>query len=737
VKSEDLHGEADLWLPNDFVPSGVLDASAAAPGFAWLTPRRSVRDLVEALVPDALREEADRMATDFDLLGETVVWRTYMRKGDRTWGGLVLRVVRGSADIFVRHFLRIGKPMPGGVEAFRPQFANLFWEEFHLRFLPAGRPLWSYGTKLTTERGLYAAGTNCAYVSTAKTTLARAAAFAMDMMMLGVGVGYRHDGWRTPIFKPDPTRERVVDIEDTREGWVMGVFCLIDSYEGRNGKPTVRFTTDRVRKYNEPINGFGGTASGPEPLIRCLEAIRERLAARVGREAGRKLIVDIKTLLGHCVMSGNVRRSSEIALGDGSREFYALKVYNNYDGYMNPLGLEDHEFNRDRAGHGHVANHSEVIEVGQEFTLEKATMIAELARHNGDPGLLWMDNVVKPKGHVRPLTPERADAGVNPCSEQALEHMELCNLGVVNYPRAGAFRADGVYELREATVAAAVLYAACASTVRSHWRESAEVMARNARMGIDLTGVREVFRHPCAAHKRSLADAHAKIHGGLHALQAALGMTLSKATTTSKPGGSVPLVMGALSAFYPAQAATILRRVIMQEGPLVEWCRAMGLNVWRMEKHAKINAWVIDIPHKQRGSDVTYEECDVWDQAKMAVATQRYYSTNLVSFTLTVKEHEWAVVPYVIMWMYERGAKSVSLMSYYPPVTSDTIEADPDEAVRSGRNLCPDLPQQAISEAFYDELMAHVKPLGSVPLPDVGASNPDRGCSGDFCEIGA
>jgi ribonucleoside-triphosphate reductase (thioredoxin) len=37
---------------------------------------------------------------------------------------------------------------------------------FNFKFLPPGRGLWAMGTKITEEKGLYAALNNCAFVST-------------------------------------------------------------------------------------------------------------------------------------------------------------------------------------------------------------------------------------------------------------------------------------------------------------------------------------------------------------------------------------------------------------------------------------------------------------------------------------------------------------------------------------------------------------------------------------------
>jgi hypothetical protein len=42
----------------------------------------------------------------------------------------------------------------------------MFDKIYNMKFLPPGRGLWAMGTKITTEKELYAALNNCGFVST-------------------------------------------------------------------------------------------------------------------------------------------------------------------------------------------------------------------------------------------------------------------------------------------------------------------------------------------------------------------------------------------------------------------------------------------------------------------------------------------------------------------------------------------------------------------------------------------
>src|SRR5690606_18895072 len=67
-----------------------------------------------------------------------------------------------------------------------------------------------------------------------------------------------------------------------------------------------------------PIKTFGGTASGPGILIEGVETIAAVLtaAAEEGRHLTSTDVLDIANVIGSVVVSGNVRRSAQIALGD-------------------------------------------------------------------------------------------------------------------------------------------------------------------------------------------------------------------------------------------------------------------------------------------------------------------------------------------------------------------------------------------------------------------------------------
>ena len=101
---------------------------------------------------------------------------------------------------------------------------------------------------------------------------------------------------------------------------------LVNSY--LDGTDVALFDYSMVRKKGEPIKGFGGVASGPEPLMLCHDRIREYMNKNVGKKITSRTITDICNAIGACVVAGNVRRSAELALGEADdQDYIALKNY--------------------------------------------------------------------------------------------------------------------------------------------------------------------------------------------------------------------------------------------------------------------------------------------------------------------------------------------------------------------------------------------------------------------------
>jgi ribonucleoside-triphosphate reductase len=110
--------------------------------------------------------------------------------------------------------------------------------------------------------------------------------------------------------------------------------------------------------------------------------------------------------------------------------------------------------------------------------------VAEKIRLNGEPGLCWLENM-RTYGRMAdaPNYRDKKAAGGNPCLEQTLESHEMCCL-VETFP----FNHTSYPDFQE-TLQMAFLYAKSVTLGLPHWDASAEVMARNRRIGCSMSGI--------------------------------------------------------------------------------------------------------------------------------------------------------------------------------------------------------------------------------------------------------
>jgi len=314
----------------------------------------------------------------FNGLGELVYMRTYSRIKDdgknEMWWETVQRVVEGTYNMQKKHIERYDL----GWNAWQAQRSaqEMYDRIFNMKFLPPGRGLWSMGTSLTEEKGLYAALNNCAFVSTVnlKDDLSKPFTFLMDASMVGVGVGFDTKGANSFIVR-GPKEDRINEvyvIPDSREGWVESLRRLLDSYF--LGIAPVEFDYSEIRGSGEPIKGFGGVSSGPEPLKEVHRTVMETLDKNIGEPISITTIVDIMNLIGKCVVAGNVRRTAEIVFGDSESDEY--------------INLKNYKKNPHREEYGWTSNNSIFADLGMDYT--KA---AERINDNGEPGFAWLENM--------------------------------------------------------------------------------------------------------------------------------------------------------------------------------------------------------------------------------------------------------------------------------------------------------------------------------------------------------
>ncbi len=283
-----------------------------------------------------------------------------------------------------------------------------------MKMMPAGRFLWQLGTPTVKKLGL-ASLQNCA--SCPVNHPIKPFTWAMDMLMLGCGVGYNIQKEyvyelpkvrRAKVTRCD-TNDADYIVPDSREGWVKLLGKLLKSHFYGGGGFT--YSTVLIRGKGAPIKGFGGTASGPEELCWGIGAINDVLNRRAGKKLRPIDALDIMNIIGYVVVAGNVRRSAQIAIGDADDvDFLKAKRWD--------LG----SIPKWRA----MSNNSVVWDGKHELSPDFWAGYDG----NGEPyGLINLDLSRRVGRLDDDMYPDPDVIGYNPCAEQPLAPYETCVTG--------------------------------------------------------------------------------------------------------------------------------------------------------------------------------------------------------------------------------------------------------------------------------------------------------------------
>lgn len=655
----------------------------------------------------------------YGLLSQTIFLRTYARikpnGHPETWREVVERVMTGLWSIFVWHMRKSGLPLD-----------ECHWEEFlteaaksmyNLQWCPPGRGLWMMGTDFVYQRGATALN-NCAAIST-ETSLVSSACWAMDTLMNGSGVGF------DTLWKPKSERDlkatgaapwavaalipkgrswkgkSVHTIPDSREGWVWSVKILLNAYLREEPEVADEFTNfpefdySLIRKKGEPIKGFGGIASGPDPLRilhRRLNAFLKmqlptsgiwgdewpsgvpgsyfgekeflRLIAEIDYpndseakyqqflEAAHtymeqrqydtvRFIVDVFNAIGDCVVSGNVRRSSEIAIGEPeSRTFRNLK-----DLVIVP----------ERASIAHNSNNTVRFTKTEQYT-EFLPRIAEQIRKNGEPGLLFQLNISRYGRISRP--PKHCEVGSreyeedsaclsNPCGEICLESKEFCNLSeialnsflVEREKGSDCFDACHGYDFdMEGFMRAlefATFYCKCVSLLPCHSEETNAVIARNRRIGVSLSGVAIIYDTLGATRLIDiLKRGYRAVRRTDLDMSRLMGVTSSIRVTTCKPSGTISLLSGSTPGIHFALGGRYAKRrvLISNAVPLTEVLKSLGVE---NEPAAHLSDSTCFTFYIDSGHVRPQHEVGLYEMLTLVATVQREWADNMVSTTVS------------------------------------------------------------------------------------------------------
>ena len=610
--------------------------------------------------------------------------RTYSRNdGSEEWWQTIKRVVDGLHEI-------------GGVLTQKEE-EQLFDFMFNLKGCVSGRALWQLGSKTIRQVGSDSMQ-NCWHVAVDDY---KAFCFAFNQLMLGGGVGFNvlpEYVYKLPKVKRACQITKVDSydcdfiVPDNREGWVELLERVLQCFFLTGEDLT--YTTLCVREKGAKINTFGGIASGPDSLNEFLGNIVQILKSRAGTTLRAIDCLDIMNNIGEIVVSGNVRRSSQIALGSHrDEEFLRAKNWNI----------------QQIPNWRRMSNNSVVI--NNIFDLPEE--VWESYYGNGEPlGLVNIRNCRR-FGRLTDGLGYRRDPkiiGLNPCGEITLESKEPCNL-------ADIFLVN-IENEEEFEEVARILFKACKTIANMDFSDpdTRRIVKRNQRIGIGVTGF-------MAAHHLRDEQIFDNVYRSLEEVDLEyskmLGCRNSRKQTTVKPSGTLSLLPDSCTpGAHVAYSEFVIRRIqFSANNPIVQVCKDAGHKIETLRKidgTEDPSTVVIDFYMQYKGCP-TEKNFTAVDQLNNQKWLQTWWSDNSVSQTVYYKKEE---VPAIRDWLEENYNDSVKCTSFM---------------LHSGHGF-DQAPFEEITEKRYLKLKSKLKPLG--PISSVLEDDLDpTSCSTEACPV--
>ena len=639
-------------------------------------------------------------------VGEITFLRTYSRKKadgtKETWAEVCERVINGMYSLQKDHAKQCRLPWSDAKAAASAKEA--YDRLFNLKWTPPGRGLWVMGTDIVNVQKNSAALQNCAFVSTnemTKNNPAKPFAFLMEASMLGVGVGFDDKGADKGFDIYEPKGENQYVIPDTREGWAESTTALINSFLKADQQDIV-FNYDDIRPYGAPIATFGGTASGPAPLVKLHNNIKKLFTGRAGQQLTRVDIADIGNMIGVCVVSGNVRRSAELLIGRiDDEDFLNLKNAERFP--------ERNSYDPENQGWAWMSNNSVDVCVGTNFS-----PIVDGIVRNGEPGVVWMDVSRKYGRLVDPVNnKDRRVVGYNPCAEQSLESFEMCTL-VETYLN----RHENLEDFKR-TLKFAYLYAKTVTLLPTHWEETNAIMQRNRRIGTSVSGVANFADNRGMQTLREWMDEGYKVVKGYDVTYSEwLGVRESIKMTTVKPSGTVSILAGeSPGVHWPSGGKFFLRAIRFgNNDPMLPLFKMANYTIEPASESPETTSVVFfPINTDAKRSE---KEVSIYEKVNLAATAQRWWSDNSVSVTVTFDAEKEKEDVGTVLHMYDGQLKTVSFLPM-------------------GNTVYPQMPYTQITEEEYNKYSMELFPIDFVGVYAGLAADAigESYCTTDACEI--
>jgi ribonucleoside-triphosphate reductase len=563
----------------------------------------------------------------------------------------------------------------------------------------AGRFWWQLGTDTVGKLGM-ASLQNCAFRVVDKPV--EPFTWAMDMLMLGSGVGYNiqkdNVNKLPPVNKDFKCPSRIVDtgadfiVPDSREGWValLGKTLKAAFLAHSSGKQTFTYSTQLIRSKGAAIKGFGGTASGPEDLVWGINQISKVLEKRAGKQLRPIDCLDIMNIIGAVVVAGNVRRSAQIAIGDADDVEYLLAKRWDLGNIPSWRAMSNNSVVCHDIGDLHDFFWDGYEGKGEPYGLINLKLSRKIGR---------LGETQYPDPKVQ---------GYNPCAEQSLADGETCCLAEVFLPN--------ITSKEELIDVSRLLYRINKHSLAlsCHQKVTEAIVHENMRMGIGITGVLQ-----CTEEQKSwLNDVYGELRKYDEFYSQKHGFNKSIKLTTVKPSGTLSLLPGVTPGCHPAYARFMIRRIrISSNHALVQVCKDHGYHVeyqLNFDGTEDRSTVVVSFPFRHPDHAVLANEMTAISQLETVKWLQEVWSDNSVSCTVYYRMEELPEIKKYLKKHYKNSHKSLSFLLH-------------------SEHGFKQAPLEEITEEQYNQLVANTRIISAIVDGDIGLD--DAECASGACPV--
>lgn len=667
-------------------------------------------------------------------LGEFVYMRTYSRylddeKRREMWNETVLRSTEYIFDIEKKY--REENNLPLDEKALEEEAFEFFKNVYMLKQFPSGRTLFAGGSEASYK--FPTSNFNCSFIVPESLHDFEDIFY---LLMVGSGVGFRtlprdsekiervdkmvrlkvigkselyNQGKRLEhTFLDIKGSEAVIMVGDSKEGFVDALKNYFNIVTGEiQGIENITIDLSYIRPKGTVLKTFGGTASGPEPMRRMFIKIGNIIRHSTGKLKTVDLL-DIGTIIAENVVSGGVRRSSEMNLSAKKDTLIEKAKSNLY------TKNKDGAFVLNEAI-SHRTNSNNSIFYDKRPSLEDLKEDFDNMRMSGERGFL---NAIEAKRR-------RKDAeGVNPCGEILLPSRGFCNLNTIVLPLF-IKKEKGMYVFDKCEALKAFKMAA-RSAQRINllklelplWEEKKN---ESPTIGVSFTGYFDMVDAVGFSEdeqRELLREFRKAVRDEAKAFSDELGVKAPELCTTIKPEGTLSQVPTVSSGIHRSHDKQYIRRVrISSDDPLVKAAEKIGIPVFPEvgEDFETATTLVLEFPVKSTATKFKKDVSAIEQLETYKMVMQEYVDHNC-SITVHVRNNEWEDA---LKWTHENwdSVVGISFISY-------------DDSFYQL------LPYESISNAEYERRRKNIKEMDMSELCTYVNENSDDEISDSECASG-